>query len=279
MSTIFKYSIIRFQPSADLGEFANIGIVALDAAHRRLQFKLARQRFRRLREFFGDDSYQAYGAAIEHLRIELDQLTQGNGFWSNWEPALAFSHLTRTHESAILFSDERTILTTKPIDEVVDGLFARLVTRQRQEGHDLDLIRDIRQELRQHGIRSFRAIRMEDPVVPVTFPIAHRNGGIKAIHPLVFTQKSPLSVFDHGALWKRRFNYLLDHNKIGDKSILLAVDPPEVGLSSGLTSAYIEAMNEIRALPFETIPAELNGKVNPRIIEFAAESVPQRLFS
>ncbi len=276
MSAIYQYSIIRFLPFADLGEFANIGIIALDRANKVLQFRLARPKFRRLREFFGDDAYRAYGAAIEHLRTELDALTTSDGFWTNWEPERAFAHLTRRHETSIVFSDVRTLLSQDRIDDVVDKLFQRLVQRQRQEGHDLNLIKDIRHELVTNGIRGFRAIRVADDVVPVTFPLAHRNGTLNAIQPMVFSQKSPLAVFDHGAMWKRRLAYLLDRGKIGDRSVLLAIDPPAVDAGSSLQSAYLEAMIEIRSLPFEAITAEVDGRINHRIVEFAEAAAPPR---
>jgi hypothetical protein len=262
-----------------LCEFANIGILALDVANQGLGFWLERKRFRRLREFFGDDAYRAYATAIEYLRIELAHLAAGDGFWSNWEPKRAFSHLTRRHESSIVFGEVRNLMSSDSVDEVVDELFGRLVMRQRQEGHDLDLIRDIRHELIANGIRSFRAIRMDDPVVPVTFPLAHRNGDLKAIHPLVFTQKTPLAVFDHGNLWKRRLKYLLEHRKIGERSILLAVEPPQDNNGSSIQSAYDEAMTELASLPFETVSAEVGGRVNQRIIEFAEAAQPRRFLN
>lgn len=276
MSTIYRYSIIRFLPFADLGEFANIGIVALDSQNKILQFRLARARFRRLREFFGDEAYRAYGAAIEHLRLELASLTASAGFWANWEPDRAFSHLTRRHESSIVFSEVRTLLSSDGIDDVVDGLFNRLIERQRQEAHDLDLIKDIRHELVANGIRGFRAIRVKDDVVPVTFPLAHRNSKLNAIQPMVFSQKTPLAVFDHGAMWRRRLAYLLDRGKIGDRSVLLAIDPPAADASGAIKSAYTEAMKEINLLPFEVVDAEVSGRINHKIIEFAKSAVPPR---
>ncbi|WP_448662243.1 DUF3037 domain-containing protein [Sphingomonas sp. CJ20] len=274
MSAIYQYSIIRFLPFADLGEFANIGIIALDSQNKILQFRLARAKFRRLREFFGEDAYRAYGAAIEHLRLELASLAAGDGFWMNWDPGRAFSHLTRRHESSIVFSEVRTLLSKEHIGDVVDGLFTRLIERQRQEAHDLDLIRDIRHQLVASGIRGFRAIRVVDDVVPVTFPLAHRNGDLNAIQPMVFSQKTPLAVFDHGAMWKRRLAYLLDRGKIRHGSVLLAVDPPAVDAGNSLRVAYAESMKEISSLPFDVVDAEIGGQINHKIIEFAEAVAP-----
>lgn len=278
MSAIYQYSIIRFLPFADLGEFANIGIVALDRQNKILQFRLARARFRRLREFFGEDAYRAYRAAIEHLRLELGSLTAGVRFWANWEPERAFSHLTRTHESSIIFSEVRTLLSKDHIDDVVDTLFDRLIERQRQEAHDLDLIKDIRQELISKGIKGFRAIRVDDDVVPVTFPLAYKGERLNAIQPMVFAQKTPLSVFDHGAMWKRRLSYLLDQNKIDDGSVILAINPPDEDAGNSLRHAYREAMSELDSLPFEIVIAEVDGRINNRIVDFAAAVFPQHRY-
>lgn len=276
MSAIYQYSIIRFRPFADLGEFANIGVVVLDSQNEILKFRLARARFRRLREFFGDDAYRAYAAAIEHLRLELDSLTKGDGFWQNWEPERAFAHLTRSQESSIIFSEIRTVLSRDPVDDVVDLLFNRLIERQRQEDHDLDLIKDIRHELLTNGIRAFRAIRVVDDVVPVTFPLAHRSETLSAIQPMVFSQKTPLAVFDHGAMWKRRLAYLLDQKKIADHSVILAVDPPTNDAGRSLLGAYDEAMKEFESLPFQIVDAKVNGQINHKIIDFAEAVVPSR---
>lgn len=276
MSAIYRYSIIRFLPFADLGEFANIGIVALDPERKVLQFRLARQKFRRIREFFGEDAYRAYGVAIEHLRLEMAALTAGAGLWAKWEAEYAFLHLTRRHEASIVFSEVRNILSKDSLDYIISMLFNRLIERQRQDAHDLDLIKDIRRELLINGIKGFRAVRVLDEIVPVTFPLAHKDSKINAIQPMVFGQKTPLALFDHGAMWRRRLTYLLDRKKISDNSILLAVDPPSRDNEDSIVNAYEEAMKEINSLPFEVVVAEIEGKINPKIIDFAERVLPHR---
>lgn len=274
MKTAFRYSIIRFQPFADLGEFANIGVLAIAPESGRLEFKLARKRFGRLHDFFGDEAYRAYGSAVDHLRDQLGRYTGPRNMFAPDSANRLFDYLTRPHESSIVFSDPRAVYVDRDLMSLVDVLFARLVMRQRQEAPELNLIGDIRQALRRHGISSFRAIRVEDDVVPVTFPLAHENGEFRAIHPLVFTQKTPLAVFDHGTMWKKRLGYLLARGKINAGAVLLAIEPPQDVEGSALFSAYEEAIDDLAQLPFESVKGEFAGVVNDRIIQFAAESLP-----
>lgn len=272
MSEIFRYSIVRFQPFADLGEFANIGVLAINAHTGEAAFRLARKRFARLHDFFGDDAYRAYAPAIEYLRAELARIEVLGNLGGGREALALFDHTTRVHESTIIFSEVRVVMASSGITSLVENLFARLVMRQLQEGNELNLIGGIRSALRHNGIKNFKVIRLDDDIVPVTFPIARKNGRLKAIHPLAFTQKTPLAVFDHGALWKKRLGYLLDHNKIDDDSVLLVVEKPEGDVPEAIHSAYEEAMKEISALPFDRVAGEVDGHINQRIIDFAASA-------
>ncbi|CAH0355342.1 DUF3037 domain-containing protein [Sphingobium sp. CECT 9361] len=276
MKEVYRYSIIRFQPFADLGEFANVGVVAISPSHGAAAFKIARKRFGRLHDFFGDDAYRAYGPAVDYLREELGRLVMYGGLGASREAIQIFNHLTREHESTLVFSEVRTVLFEAGIDELVRSLFARLVMRQLQEANDLTLITEIRQALRENGIRSFKAIRLDDDVVPVKFPIANDDGRLRAIHPLAFNQKTPLAVFDHGSLWRKRLSYLLNQNKIDEGAVLLAVEPPENGASRSIQHAFNEAMGEIQSLPFEQVEGQIHGQVNPRIIQFADAVISRR---
>ncbi|GLV21968.1 hypothetical protein TomMM35A_18210 [Sphingobium sp. TomMM35A] len=276
MTTVFRYSIVRFQPFADLGEFANIGVLAINPQNGQAAFKLARKRFARLHDFFGDDAYRAYAPAIEYLRAEFGRLEILGRLGQEKEALMMFDHLTRRHESTITFSEVRAVMSATGIDNVVENLFARLVMRQLQEGNDLTLIGEIKHVLRLEGIKGFKAIRIDDEVLPVMFPLAHMNGDFSAIHPLSFTQKTPMAVFDHGALWRKRLGYLLNRGKIGEDAVLLAVEEPERDAAEDVQMAYNEAMRELSDLPFERVIGEQHGKINHRIIEFAEAATHKR---
>lgn len=273
MKRAFRYSIIRFQPFPDSGEFANIGVLVIDTELGEVDFKLARQKFARIREFFGEDAYEAYKFAIQHLMTEFGY-GRRRPFWTKEAAFDLFNLHVRPRESSILFSEQRTIMFEGTIGELTANLYARFIERRRTDAAELTLIDDIRDALKTHAIRGFRAIRVEDPVVSVRFPIAHKNGELVAIQPLVFTQKTPLAIFDYGAHWKNRLSYLLDRKVLGVGSVMLAVDEPYERFDDASYQAFEAARSELEALPFEIVHGHQGGSINPRIIEFAEQVAP-----
>lgn len=269
MNKVYKYSIIRFQPLPYTGEFGNIGILAFDETEKKIGFRLARRRFARLKDFFGEQAYFSYAAAIDHLRMELSNLIDGDGFRSMREPDKTFDYLTRRHESTLIFSETRRLVSPESLDVVIDDLFSVLVMRQRQDSHDLSLVREIRQRLVARGIKGFRTIRLEDPIVPITFPLANQFDDIKAIHPIVFSQKTPLGVFDHGVLWKKRLQYHLENKKLTEKSVLIAIDYMDQELAKSMRGAVSEAISEISSLPFDVVTTRSNEEFERKIFDFA----------
>lgn len=273
MKRAFHYSIIRFQPFPDSGEFANIGVLVVDTELGEVDFKLARQKFARIREFFGDEAYDAYKFAIQYLMTEFGY-GRRRPFWTKAAAMDLFKLHVRPRESSVIFSDQRTILFDGRIEELTTQLYARFIERRRTDAGELTLIDDIRDALKTHAIRGFRAIKIEDPVVSVRFPIAHRNGELTAIQPLVFNQKTPLAIFDYGAHWKNRLSYLLNKKVLRDQSVMLAVDEPYERFDDASYQAFKEARSELRMLPFEIVSGHENGFINPRIIEFAEKAAP-----
>lgn len=269
MNKVYKYSIIRFQPLPYTGEFANIGILIFDETDKKLDYRLARKRFARLKDFFGEQAYFSYAAAIDHLRMELTNLIDGDGFRSMREPGKTFDYLTRQNESALIFSETRRLVSAESLDVVIDDLFSVLVMRQRQDSHDLSLVREIRQRLVARGIRGFKTIRLEDPIVPITLPLANNIADIKAIHPVVFSQKTPLGVFDHGVLWKKRLQYHLENNNLAEKSVLIAIDDMGDEIGGSMRGAVSEAISEISSLPFDVVTTSNNQNFERKIFDFA----------
>lgn len=269
MNKVYKYSIIRFQPLPYTGEFANIGILIFDETDKELGYRLARKRFARLKDFFGEQAYFSYAAAIDHLRMELTNLIDGDGFRSMREPGKTFDYLTRRNESTLIFSETRRLVSAESLDVVVDDLFSVLVMRQRQDSHDLSLVREIRQRLVARGIRGFKTIRLEDPIVPITLPLANNFADIKAIHPVVFSQKTPLGVFDHGVLWKKRLQYHLENNNLTEKSVLIAIDDMGDEIGGSMRGAVSEAISEISSLPFDVVTTSNNQNFERKIFDFA----------
>ncbi|MBB5281066.1 DUF3037 domain-containing protein [Pacificimonas flava] len=277
MKNIFKYSIIRFRPFAETEEFANIGVVVIDGMSGKIDFQLAPKRFSRVRHFFEERAYNAYGHAIDLLKIELPRAGEYLPAIHGTDTRTTFWEIVRPRESSVIFSAPRALQSELPLDVLVRSLFARFVKREiTVDNAEHVLTKKIRQALHRSHFKHFRTVKIEDDVIPVTFPLAYKGETLRAIKPLSFSQRSPMSVVDYGAHWRKRLSYVLDRGSVEKGNILIAVDGPEYDADDSMQEAYRLAIGELEQLPFQIVPSEMNGFVNPNIIEFAAHSPPSQ---
>lgn len=276
MKNYFRYSIVRFRPYAEIGEFANIGIVVLDTFDQIIDFKLAPKRFSRLRHFFDESGYRSYFGAIDLLRVELARISGYLPDLERWDGESAFQDITRNRESSIVFSEPRVTSSELPLKVLVDKLYSRFVKREfSAEDPEIELTRDIRRTLHRNGVHNFKTIKVDDDLVPVTFPLAYQARSLFAIKPLAFDQKSPLSIVDYGAHWNKRLRYLLDRHKIGPHNVLLAITRPSNTTERAVRDAFNLATEELEQLPLHMVDGEVSGVVNPAIVEFARNVTAQ----
>lgn len=243
----------------------------------RIAFELAPKRFMRIKHFFDDAAHHAYASAIAYLSVELGRAAEFLPLTLGINALQVFEDIVRPRESSILFSDVRVMTADMSADLVAQKLFVRYVKRESAtpENAEYTLTRDIRNALRLAGLKHFKPTRINDEVVPVSFPLAYNDGNLHAIRPLAFCQRNPLGVFDYGAHWKKRLSYLLERGKLRKHNVLLAVEGPMDDSNGSMTDAYSLALDELRELPFDVVTAEQNGTVNQAILGFA-QSVPPR---
>jgi hypothetical protein len=278
VKNVFKYSIIRFRPFAETEEFANIGVVAIDGASGQIDFQLAPKRFTRVRQFFEEKAYAAYAHAIDLLNIELPRATEYLTAFHGTDAVKIFSEIIRPRESSIVFSTSRVVQSDLGLEALVRSLFGRFVKRELTNDNAEHLLtKDIRQALHRIGMKHFRTVRIEDDVIPVTFPLAYRDTELRAIKPLSFSQRSPMNVVDYGAHWRKRLSYLLERGRVEQGNILIAVDGPEYDADNSMHEAYKLAMGELQQLPFPIVRGEEAGTVNQEVIDFAAQSRPPQI--
>jgi hypothetical protein len=222
VSTIVRYSIVRFRPFVETGEFANVGIVALHFTTQRFTFKLAPRRLRRVSNFFHDVDTAIYSNTVaalraEFKRIEDDKTTPGG---------MAFNHLTRERESAVVFSEPRVIMAEGSFKTIVDDLYQRYVMRSfvTPEYREALLTRSVSQTLKKHLIRGYGKLRIDDDIMPISFDLGSESNGIRVIKPLAFLQKSTIGIIDHGASWQARLKHLVAKKKLIPENILLPID-------------------------------------------------------
>ena len=120
------YSIVRFAPFAETEEFANVGIVLLAPAIRRMVYRLASERLERVNHFFG--CAPVFAKALEMAKNELDAVSAMTTTAQEDQIVNHFRFLTEPKESLISFSSMRSILVDD-VDTTLEELCAHYISR------------------------------------------------------------------------------------------------------------------------------------------------------
>lgn len=274
MKTVYRYAIIRFRPFAETEEFANIGVIAIDLSHHMIDYRIAPKRFARVRHFFDEQGYAAYAGAIDVLRLELGRISDFLPSFVEWNAEATFQDIIARRESSIRFSEARIAQSDADLSAFLDSLYARFVRRDfSADTPEVELTRDIRHALRQRHLGFFKSLKVEDELMSIPFPLAHRGNRLRAIRPLAFGQKSPMAMVDYAAHWRKRLDYLLTRQRIMPHDVLIATQGPGVDAEPVAHHAYQLASEELAKLPFDIVPGEGPDGVNDAIIAFAHASV------
>jgi hypothetical protein len=258
------YSIARFLPYAETGEFVNIGVALLCPRAGYFHFRLAR-RWRRVTDFFQELDGAVYKSALRFF--EQDLLFFGDSLGTSRGPQMPFPvsetavnglfrQLTRPRESLFRFGEIRTALVDDPeaklrqlFDYYVDRQFAR--DKEYQETLMANNLRTtfVREEL----ARYYRAESLGDENYEVPVPFAYRQGEhvVKAIKPLDLDKSTSTKIFEHGDQWINRVKRLREKTQFPDQ-MLFAVRQPNEGTKR--RAAGLEIAKELKALDTIVVP-------------------------
>jgi hypothetical protein len=258
------YSIVRFTPFVETGEFANVGIVMMAPEQRFFEFKLMVQRHARVTHFFEQIETRVFRATMRNLQEELNRaagLLRRHGFdkrlkTNDVEFAKGlFAEIIRPRETVIKFSEPRAMLA-----EDMKGALAELyghyvertfVTREYQE---TVLERGMRRLLYQARIADrFDRVALGDDEYHVAFPFVEQreNRAVKAIKPLHLGHDQPTKIIEHGWQWVLRVNQLRKRRYLPD-TVLFAVQGPTDDGPKG--RAYDEVVEGLRETHVVVLP-------------------------
>ncbi|MEM7698523.1 MAG: DUF3037 domain-containing protein [Verrucomicrobiota bacterium] len=235
MSLVVNFAAIGFRPYIELGEFVNVGLVAVEAKSRFLAYKLLpTQRTRRITASFPEIDLTLYRTGLRRLEAELATLSIETNAWSDDVRQAVKSHpsqsdlfvedgdtalfekLTKPRTAPFFYHSIGTRLTTN-LEDCVGELFGRFVEHWNVEPVDYEekkLTRRIRNVLRENKLgRSYReAPWVGTEAYHISFPIAFNPESNdvpeKAIKPLNLTQNSPTRIYMHGDDWLARLRRL-----------------------------------------------------------------------
>ncbi|KAA0995479.1 DUF3037 domain-containing protein [Pseudomonas sp. ANT_J12] len=251
MRIICNYSILRFLPYPETGEFVNIGIV-LFANNGDFRFAVEAKR-QRVTTFFPSLDAKIFIRARKEMNAELARVS---GFFTSRRDerqtlSATFSHLIHPRETMMRFSDPGSIVAASS-DQALKVLFDHYVnhsfaTKEYQEAaleKQLGrLLADV--NLKQHYVD--RKLGTSD--YPVKFPFVLIQGGraAQAIKPLHLGHDEPAKIYEHGDAWISRVRRLSTAGQLPPDTLFVA-GPPIAGKQK-LFKAYKEVSMELSTFP------------------------------
>jgi hypothetical protein len=255
MKLVLNYAAIGFRPYPELGEFVNVGIVAVEAGSRFLGFRLSSpRRTKRISACFPQLDLGLYRVGLKRLEKELSALAIETNHWSDEARQVALNHpaqadfLVGTEEGDLFaeltapqgspfFYGARGTRLCEDMDATLELLFERYVEHRHLTQADYEekqLTREIRRLLQSQRLgRLYReAPWVGTDAYHVGIPLAFTPRGSetpeKAIKPLNLARSTPTPIYTYGDEWIAKIHRL---KRVGclPPEFLFVVKMPEGG--------------------------------------------------
>jgi len=252
MNLILNYAAIGFRPYPELGEFVNVGIVAVEAKSRYLGYQLiSPQRTKRIAVCFPQLDLALYKAGLKRLESELSTLAIETNHWTEDARQVAknhpaqsdflvaeegdlFARLTVPQGSPFFYAARGTRLCGD-MEATIAALYDRYVEHRHLTQADYEekqLTRDVRRLLSGHRLgRLYReAPWVGTDAYHVGIPLAFTPRGAevpeKVIKPLNLARSTPTPIYTYGDEWIAKVNRL---KRVGclPEEFLFVVKMPE----------------------------------------------------
>lgn len=237
MTLACHYSIVRFLPFVETGEFANVGVVLLCPGARVFGFKLMKARHARVTNFFDKLDGKVFRSVMRQAQEELQRLAEElKPFGTDrrlrtFDRAATFAlwnELTKPLASVLQMSEPRITMAADPQVKLRE-LFSYYVERNfvTKEYHEGILERSVRGVLRRFGVSErFQYMRLGDDTYNAGFPlvaVTEDEKPLQVIKPLNLAYDEPTRIIDHGAAWVHRIGTLRQRGFLPD-DVLVAFD-------------------------------------------------------
>ncbi|MGY2337941.1 DUF3037 domain-containing protein [Pseudomonas sp. SDO5532_S415] len=262
MKYICNYSILRFLPYPETGEFVNIGIVLI-ANNGDFRFKIEKKR-QRVTNFFPSLDAKIFVRARREIDVELARLS---GFLTvnREDTALllsTFKHLIHPRETMMRFSDPGT-MATNSADQALGTLFDHYVNHSfaTKEYQETVLERQLGKLLSASNLKQrYSEQKLGNVDYPVKFPFVLMNGTdpVQALKPIHLGHDEPNKIIEHGDAWISKIRRLSAAGQLAKDTLFIA-GPPEEGRPK-LLKAYREISEELKSFPGIRVTSSEEGK-------------------
>lgn len=232
-NSVYEYAVVRFMPFIETREFANIGIVLIDAKQGRLLYKTSSKRFARVTQFFEEMDKQLYKQAIESLTDELKRVQSfcRVNHLRNKELINLFRELTRQRESVMHFGNVSRLLANENAEDVLERLYQKFVARDfvNQKYREQQMVKALRATFASELAHKYSERKLKAGIYEVTIPFVRKtNQRTRIIKPLAFDQKTAMNAAEHGHTWVNRIKALVDKKVVRPEQALIAIEPPQI---------------------------------------------------
>ncbi|MCP5556693.1 MAG: DUF3037 domain-containing protein [Verrucomicrobiaceae bacterium] len=132
-----NYSLLRYLPYPETGEFVNVGVVVSCLQPCLFHFVMEEKMPARLKALFPDQNEPAFEAAAEAMRKEMERVKAMIRDPKSCQ--FSFNEAVRPRESTLRFSDTRTILTADA-ENLAEELFKRYVRMEARAQREPQLV-------------------------------------------------------------------------------------------------------------------------------------------
>ncbi|WP_295874433.1 DUF3037 domain-containing protein [uncultured Zhongshania sp.] len=255
-----KYSIVRFAPYLETGEFANVGVVVYVPALGMLDFKLNTKSYGRVTSFFSELDRKVYTQALKILKTDLERIKGVVGIPAGYdikqerEDYLGghFKELVRTRETIIQFSEPRVIACNN-VRDALETTYNRYVERDfvTKEYVETTIEKGLKNLLNRANLAErFHKENVGNELYRVSFPFVERSykGAAKLIKPLHLAQDTPTKIIEHSDTWSSKVSRLVERQFAAPEKVLFVVAAPEANAGALRLEAYEESIAQLGRL-------------------------------
>lgn len=229
MNTAWSHATIAFQPYPDVGEFVNVGVLAVAAPARVLAYRLLpAHTTARIHAFFPELNLRIYKEGRKRIEAELKRIEEsvntakGEGlerivpgprqsplFLGEGDAGSLFKALTAPRDGLFRFHAKGSRLALDS-ENILDVLFERYVIRATAEVEDPEEIRLVHEVSRLLDQWKLRRLYRKDVCVGtdafhVRFPFGYQPDEdrlpARVIKPLNLAQANSTQIYHHGDMW------------------------------------------------------------------------------
>lgn len=267
------YSIVRFAPFVETGEFANVGVLLICPEFGFLDYRIESRRVARISRFFEPIDADFVRESIRAADYELNRLKRSLGRMEVGQPQLKFGgtnpvevlfrEMIRRREGIVRYSEVRSVKTASPSSEI-KRIFEFYVRKS-------FVTHDYRERVLENEIRSylkktdfsekFRRTELDDGLYRRKFPFVYMQDGSaqKVIKPIYLGQKRPTEIIDHAVKWSTAVDRFKKARKISGEVLFPVEGPSE--FSNRSHRAHIDAMRLLEDVGIRTISFQEHSKI------------------